>query len=77
MHGASERDLQWYSECCCVASVAKIFTLEGVQTIHPSTPRLASMQNYSEMSSSVFCNLYLSEDQTRIRRALAGIARIR
>jgi hypothetical protein len=29
----SKRDLQWYSKCYYVTSVAKMFTLKGVQSI--------------------------------------------
>jgi hypothetical protein len=28
MQGVSRRALQWYSKCCCVASVTKTFTIE-------------------------------------------------
>jgi hypothetical protein len=34
MQGVSKRALQWYSKCCCVASVTKTFTLQGAQTTH-------------------------------------------
>jgi hypothetical protein len=32
----SKAALQWYSKCYCVASVMKTFTLNRLQTIHPS-----------------------------------------
>jgi hypothetical protein len=35
--GVSKRALQWYFKYYCVASVTKMFTLKGVQTIHFST----------------------------------------
>jgi hypothetical protein len=36
-----KRALQWYSECRCVASVTKTFTLKGVQSIHlPTSPMM-------------------------------------
>jgi hypothetical protein len=31
--GVSKRALQWYSKCCYVASVTRIFPLKGVQSI--------------------------------------------
>jgi hypothetical protein len=34
MQGVSKRALQWYSKCYSLASVTKVFTLKGVQTIH-------------------------------------------
>jgi hypothetical protein len=37
IQGVSKRTTQWYSECYCVASATKAFTLKGVQTIHCST----------------------------------------
>jgi hypothetical protein len=37
MQGVSKRALQWYSNCYCVASITKIFTPKGVQTIHLSS----------------------------------------
>jgi hypothetical protein len=30
MQGGSKRALQWYSKCCCVATVKKTFTLKSV-----------------------------------------------
>jgi hypothetical protein len=33
MRGISKRALQWYCNCCSVASVTKTFTLKDVQTI--------------------------------------------
>jgi hypothetical protein len=38
LQSVSERVLQRYSICYCVASVAKEFTLKGLQTIHRSRP---------------------------------------
>jgi hypothetical protein len=42
MRGVSERALQWYSKCYCVANVTRTFTLKGVQTIHPTAPTTMS-----------------------------------
>jgi hypothetical protein len=44
IQGVSKRALQRYSKCYCVASVTKTFTLEGLQTIHLSTPILTAVQ---------------------------------
>jgi hypothetical protein len=38
MQGVSKRVLQWYSKCCCVASVTKTFILKGIQITHRSSP---------------------------------------
>jgi hypothetical protein len=35
IQGVSKRALQWYSQCCYVASVTKKFTPKRGQTIHP------------------------------------------
>jgi hypothetical protein len=40
MQGVSKEALQWYSQCCCMASVTKTFTLKGVQTIHISATKV-------------------------------------
>jgi hypothetical protein len=37
MQRFSERSLQWYSKCYCVASVTIIIILKGAKTIHCST----------------------------------------
>jgi hypothetical protein len=38
IQGVSKRDLQLYSNCYCVASVMKTFTLKDIQTINHSAP---------------------------------------
>jgi hypothetical protein len=54
MQGVSKIALQWYSKCCCVASVTKTFTLEGVQTIRRSTPTMAAERNSCEVIEGTY-----------------------
>jgi hypothetical protein len=44
MQGVLEIASQWYSKCCCVASVTKTFTPKGLQTIHLSEPSMETSQ---------------------------------
>jgi hypothetical protein len=58
MQGVSRRSLEWYSECYCVVSVTKTFTLKGVQTLNVLVT-LATHQHLEYHCKALFETLYI------------------